>query len=362
MSVTLNGTSGLVFSDGTIQGTAGAMAFRNRIINGDMRIDQRNNGAAVTPTNGQYIVDRWFANVTHTVGLFSVQQNAGAVAPPVGFVNYLGVTSLSSASLTAGESYSVRQTIEGFNIADLGWGSATAAPVTLSFWVRSSLTGTFGGSLRNGAANRSYPYTYIITSANTWEYKTVIIEGDTTGTWLTTNGAGITIMFNLGSSSTFSGTADAWVSANLIAPTGATSVVGTNGATWQVTGVQLEKAGAATSFEHRPIGTELAMCQRYFELLGNGAAGGSSTNPLGNQLCWHFAVEKRAIPSLQHLSNYNCIIPGQANFTATNTTAGFMSTSGVTAGVTTSTAPSATGLAFLYADSGTRRVAVIAEL
>jgi hypothetical protein len=240
--------------------------LKNRIINGAMVIDQRNAGASVTIVgpNYQYALDRWrgFCSVTSK---YSIQQNAGSVTPPTGFTNYLGVTSLSAYSVPSGETYFLSQVIEGYNIADLAWGTANAQTVTLSFWVRSSLTGTFGGSLRNvDTPNRSYPFNYTISSANTWTTISVTIAGDTTGTWNTTNGQGIQVQWNLGSGSTFSGTAGAWAAGNLIAPTGATSVVGTNGATFYITGVQLELGTSATPFERRLYNQELANCQRYY--------------------------------------------------------------------------------------------------
>ena len=244
--------------------------FRNRIINGDMRIDQRNAGASVTITNTAdvtYTLDRWFGFGT-AASKFSVQQNAGSVTPPAGFSNYIGVTSLSAYSVLTGDSFSIGQAIEGLNVADLDWGTANAKTVTLSFWVRSSLTGTFGGTIRNSAVNRSYPFTYTISSANTWEQKSITIAGDTSGTWLTTNGVGIRVGFGLGQGSTFSGTAGAWAGANYNNATGATSVVGTNGATFYLTGVQLEVGSVATPFERRPYGTELALCQRYCRVYG----------------------------------------------------------------------------------------------
>jgi len=246
-------------NDGPIAGT------RNRIINGDMRIDQRNNGAAVTPTvNGTYVIDRWIS-VLHQVSKYSVQRNAGSVTPPVGFTNYLGVTSLSAYSVLSSDLFWIDQRIEGFNAADFSWGTANAKTVTLSFWIRSSLTGTFGGNLSNDkVSQRSYPYSYTISSANTWEYKTITIPGDTTGTWGTDNSSGILVAFNLGAGSTYSGTAGAWTATNIV-PTGATSVVGTNGATFYITGVQLEPGTVATPFERRSYGAELALCQRYFQ-------------------------------------------------------------------------------------------------
>jgi hypothetical protein len=221
-------------------------------------------------------VDRWFS-ISGATSKFSIGQNAGAVTPPAGFTNYLGLTSLSAYSLLSGNSFAVRQLIEGFNASDLGWGSASASSVTLSFWVRSSLTGTFGGSLRNSAQTRSYPFAYTINTANTWEYKTVYIVGDTSGTWLTNNGIGINVQFSIGSASDISGTAGAWSGSNFASATGAVSVVGTNGATWYITGVQLEKGSVATPFEFRSIGQELALCQRYFQRLGNTAYAGIGT-------------------------------------------------------------------------------------
>ena len=239
--------------------------LRNRIINGDMRIDQRNAGASVTNTAATlYTIDRWAANATQA-SKFTIQRNAGAVTPPSGFVNYLGVTSSSAYSVLSGDTFDVRQVIEGLNVSDLAWGTASAATVTLSFWVHSSLTGTFGGALANGAFNRSYPFTYTISVANTWEQKTVTIAGDTSGTWLTTNGIGIHVFWGLGAGSTFSGTAGAWTGSGLTTATGAVSVVGTSGATFYVTGVQLEVGTVATPFERQIFSNQLAQCQRYFE-------------------------------------------------------------------------------------------------
>ena len=264
MTMQINGTSGLVFNDASTQNTAATgFGFKNRIINGAMMIDQRNAGASVTPANGEYTLDRWVAYISQS-SKFSVQQNAGSVTPPAGFTNYLGCTSLSAYSVGASERFVVRQIIEGFNVADLGWGTANAQSVTLSFWVRSSLTGTFGGSLKNSASDRSYPFSYTISAANTWEQKTITIAGDTSGTWLTTNGIGIRVQFSLGAGASDSGTVGAWASANYNSATGATSVVGTNGATFYITGVQLEKGSTATSFDYRPYGTELVLCQRYY--------------------------------------------------------------------------------------------------
>ena len=278
MSLILSGDTGVpvttvtgtlpVANGGTGVTTAIDYGFRNRIINGAMVIDQRNAGASVTITNTSaitYTLDRMFGYGS-IASKFTVQQNAGAVTPPAGFINYLGATSSSAYSVLASDQFTVGQTIEGLNIADLAWGTANAKTVTLSFQVYSSLTGTFGGSLRNSATNRSYPFSYSIPVANTWTTISITIAGDTSGTWLTTNGIGIQILFGLGTGATYSGTAGAWAGANYFSATGATSVVGTNGATFYITGVQLEKGSTATSFDYRPYGTELALCQRYAQM------------------------------------------------------------------------------------------------
>jgi len=251
-------------SGGTL-GAGDASAMKNRIINGAMVIDQRNAGASVTITSdGLYTLDRWQAYSDVGTSKYSVQQNAGSVTPPVGFTNYLGVTSLATTSVGSADYYMLSQKIEGYNVADLGFGTANAKTVTLSFWVRSSLIGTFGGAIQNNAGNRSYPFTYTISVANTWEYKTVTIAGDTSGTWTTTNTAGIILRIGLGVGSTSSGTAGAWAGATYYSATGATSVVGTNGATFYITGVQLEVGSQATGFEYRQYTNELQLCQRYY--------------------------------------------------------------------------------------------------
>ena len=253
-----------------LSGNAIGPGFKNRIINGAMVIDQRNAGASVTvnTANNFYAVDRFFGTGQVTDGVFTVQQSTTA---PVGFTNSLIATvTTADASLGATQQYLVGQSIEGFNVADLGWGSASAKSITLSFWVRSSLTGTFGGSVVNSGFNRSYPFTFTITAANTFEYKTVTIAGDTSGTWVTNNGVGLRLLFSLGAGSTYSGTAGVWAGSYLAGATGQTQVIGTNGATFYITGVQLEVGPSATSFDYRPFGTELILCQRYLPKVGFG--------------------------------------------------------------------------------------------
>ena len=241
--------------------TESNMAGRNKIINGSMVFDQRNAGASGTASG--YTVDR-FAYYGSQASKGTWQQNAGSVTPPTGFKNYLGFTSSSAYSVLSTDLFEIYQLIEGLNCIDLAFGTASASSVTFSFWVRSSLTGTFGGSLANSAGDRAYPFSYTISSANTWEQKSITIAGDTTGTWLTTNGIGIQVRFGLGSGSTYTGTANAWGSTNAIQPTGSVSVVGTSGATFYITGVQLEAGSVTTPFEHRQYGQELALCQRYY--------------------------------------------------------------------------------------------------
>jgi len=266
MSIAISGST-ITFADLTTQTTAAGSGagFKNRIINGDMRIDQRNAGASITQTTANdFVVDRW--NVTGSVASkFTAQRNAGSVTPPSGYTNYLGITSLSSFSVSAGDYFRIMQPIEGFNVSDFSFGTASALPITLSFWVRASITGTYGGAISNASQARGYAFTYSVSSSNTWEQKTITIPGDTSGTWLTDNGVGIYLIIGLGAGSTFSAASGSWITQNYInTATGATSVVGANGATFYITGVQLEAGSTATDFERGPIGTELALCQRYF--------------------------------------------------------------------------------------------------
>ena len=283
---------------------------RNKIINGAMVIDQRNAGAAVTG-NGDFPVDRFVA-FNSTDGAFSAQQDTSA---PAGFINSIKYTATTAdGTLTTTQNTGITHIVEGLNIADLGFGTADAKTVTLSFWTRSSLTGTFGGALKNNAADRSYPFTYSISSADTWEYKTVTVAGDTSGTWLTTTGRGLTIVFALGAGPDRSGTAGAWAGANYNSATGAVSLIGTLNATWYITGVQLEAGDTATPFEHRPFAQELRLSQRYFSksYVYSTAIGATTTKGMvqtdfveNNQgsgyrekYDFQFPVEMRADPSI----------------------------------------------------------------
>ena len=240
------------------------VGMKNIVINGDMSISQRHGTSSVTQNDNIYSVDRFGFYASQSSKL-TVQQNAGSVTPPSGFKNYLGYTSSSAYTVGSSETFISVQVIEGYNVAYLDFGTANAKSITLSFWVRSSLTGTFGGALRNADATRSYPFTYSISLANTWEKKSITFEGDTSGTWNTTNGYGLGLMFGLGVGSTLSSTAGSWQSGAYYSATGATSLVGTNGATFYITGVQLEAGTTASDFEFLPVDVNLRRCQRYYE-------------------------------------------------------------------------------------------------
>jgi len=273
MPLILNGTTGVTFDDSSLQGAAASpFGLKNRIINGDMVIAQR--GTSFSVGDQTYTLDRWVCDRTGGSATASVTQSSIA---PTGFTNSLLFTVGTGAATGATDYSNVRQYIEGFNVADLGWGTANARTVTLSFWVRSSVTGTYGVAFTNSAYNRNYIASYTISSANTWEQKTITIPGDTSGTWLTTNGVGIRVIWDLGVGSTYSGAAGSWGSTFAIfGLTGGVKLTVTSGATWQVTGVQLERNTTATPFEWLPYTTELQLCQRYYQVIG----GANSTFPL----------------------------------------------------------------------------------
>jgi hypothetical protein len=241
-------------------------SFRNRIINGDMRIDQRNSANAVTPSStiaSVFLADRWACRNfgASAASRFSYQLSS---LSPEGFVNSLVATTVSAYTLAVDDAFQLRQPIEGVNIADFGWGTANAKPVTLSFWVRSSLIGTFGGAMWNSVDSRFNVFSYTINAANTWEKKSITIAGETTGAWNTTTSVGVMVSFSLGAHSNLQGSAGVWNTSVRLAPTGQVNLAAVSGATFYLTGVQLEPGTQATPFEFRPNTIELALCQRYY--------------------------------------------------------------------------------------------------
>jgi hypothetical protein len=332
--------------------------FKNRIINGAMMIDQRNAGASVSVANNTitYTVDRWLV-YSNNDGFCSMQQVSDG---PTGFVKSLKFTTTTAdASLSATQRAMIQQRVEGFNAADLAWGTASAAAVTLSFWVKSSLTGSFGAAVQNEAVNRAYPFSYTINSANTWEQKTVTVPGDTTGTWSTDNTCWARIDFGMGVGSTYSGTANAWAASDFNSVTGAVSVIGTLNATWQVTGVQLEKGSTATSFDYRPYGTELALCQRYYTRFVTGSVtsasgflvGAMSSTTNATRCSATLPVPMRANPTFSY-SNLR-IFDGNTAVVVTSLSSNNSSNTNGCADFVASTMTSAVGRAAVIIENGT---------
>jgi len=335
------------------------MSMRNRIINGDMRIDQRNAGASSTPSvNGTYLVDRW--QLGFSAGLaskFTVGQNLNSVTPPVGFTNYFGIQVASTATPSSTDNSYFAQPIEANNMSDLAWGTANAKTVTLSFQVYSSLTGTFSGSLFGYSSGRSYPFTFSIASANTWTSISITVSGDTSGTWAISNSGFLYVLFNLGSGSSNLGTANAWSGTQYFGATGSVQLVSNSAATFYITGVQLEVGSVATPFERRPFGTELALCQRYFcktfstgtapaQNTGyTGALGAIAINAGASTALWahfQFPSEMRAVPTITTFSptaaNANWYSPAGPSST---TSAGSFGNSTRFANIYNTTAPAA---------------------
>jgi len=316
-------TYGQINAENITSSTGGVISpnitsLRNRIINGAGTISQYNGSTATTNTAGSYyFMDRWLVYDGSGGSHFSVGQNKGGVTPPTGFTNYIGINVTSAVSASASNNFSLQQQIEGFNIADLAWGTASAKTVTLSFWVYSSLTGTFGGSLRDNGADYFYPFSFSIPVANTWTQISITITGATGGTWLTNNGRGIGVLFDLGLGSSFQGTGGAWTTNSYYTVTGATPLVGTNGANYYITGVQLEVGAQATSFDYRPYTTELALCSRYAKVYGGyqfAATGyiahNSSTTAY---VVFPTGAPMRATPTLTCPSPTSVSIPGGYN-------------------------------------------------
>lgn len=306
-------------------------AMRNKIINGAMEISQRGTSAVtVNSASRTYALDRFFGYGESADGVFTIQQDTLA---PAGFVNSAKVTvTTADASVGASQLYLFAQSIEGLNTVDLAWGTSSARTITMSFWVRSSLTGTFGGAINNSNTNRSYPFSYNITVANTWEFKTITIPGDITGTWLTTNGVGINIWFDMGSGSSVIGTAGSWSSNSFWGATGSTRLISTLNATWNITGLQFEVGSVATPFERRLYGTELQLAQRYYYRQNtltyfNGNSGNSTVARGGAK----FAVTMRATPTIiVNPGSNNGGADGQAYISNTNSNTNITSVSTIT--------------------------------
>jgi hypothetical protein len=304
-SVASVGTSGQILTSNgasalpTFQTAAASPnVLKNRIINGDMRVDQRNAGASVTASasGSYYAVDRtlFYKDSSAT---FTAQQSSVA---PAGFNKSLLISVTSAASSGAVNGVVLQHNIEGLNVGDLSFGTSDAKTVTISFWVRSSLTGTYCVGLRNSAFNRSYVTQYSISSANTWEYKSVTIAGDTTGTWLSDNNVGIRVGFDLGSGSDSNTTANTWTATAGIKTTSQANFANTSGATFYITGVQLEQNTTATPFERRLYNQELAACQRYLPVWTAGTSAGAGTfgsayNTTNVQVSFTYPTTPRAL-------------------------------------------------------------------
>lgn len=298
---------------GSSVNTITSFGNRNRIINGDMRFDQRNVGNTISPTNSQYAIDRWRADLTQASKFNTTRL---ATSPPAGFTHYLRLFSNSPYTVTSTDYFGVNQLIEATNLLDFQLGTANAKAFSLSFWARSSLTGTFSGAIRTGdSSNYSYPFTYSLPVANTWTQISISIPGPTAGTWATGAVQGMDVWFSLGTGSNLSGTAGAWTAANILGVTGAVSLVGTTSATLDLTGVQLELGPTNTPFERRPYGHELYLCQRYFEksyetetaLATNTALGTWSSCAINSSDFYTygyvpFKVPKRSTPTIQEYS------------------------------------------------------------
>ena len=324
---TLNVASKINFAAGMQIGgqdtTFGGM--RNRIINGDMRINQRGNTTYTIPNaSNLYTLDRWESVDAHANAAFTVGASADFPAGS-GSSNSAIVTITSSGTTGSGDIVIFRQQVEGFNVADFDFGTASAKTISVSFWVKSSVTGTYALAVANSANNRHYIRHYTINSANTWEYKTVTIPGDTTGTWLKSNDVGLRLKFTLAAGTSYQGTVDSWNAADVIGTSSTVNLTSTNGATWQITGVQLEKGSAASAFENRQYGTELALCQRYFYLSNpsnaskTGGAWGSMYTGTTAHLNGPLPVAMRASPTFTFGGTSNTYYISNINATSSGT-------------------------------------------
>jgi hypothetical protein len=301
MTTVVDGTAGITFPDLTVQATAGYTGLRNRLINGDMRIDQRNSGSQITPTNNSYTLDRWVATMTQSA-YFTVQQNALSVTTPFGYSNYIGITSTGNYTLSASDYFTLSQRIEGANLQELAWNTSSARPIIISFWAYASAIGTYGGSIST-SAGRSYPFNYTVNSAYIWQYFSISIPADTVSV-VTTTSTALSVNFGLGCGYNYTGPANAWSPSVLYQPTNTNSLFTQNGVALYLTGVQLETTQSVTAFERRFLAVERMLCERYY-IAGTGVqtpslyAPGAGTMKLGGLT---FPTTMRAVPNVSFSS------------------------------------------------------------
>lgn len=246
--------------------TTSTLGFKNRLLNGAMNLDQRHEGNVQDAVDNTYYLDRWLvisqSNFVPSQNL-QIGRNFNTYAPPSGFNNCLGVKVNHALSIGTNDFFGIAQFIEGYDFQDFCWGTQQAKPITVSFWVRSSVNGVFGGVVSNNGQDKSQAFTYTISNPNTWEFKTITVQGCTSGTWDTTTNAGVRLYFGLGVGSRFTAAAGSWTNSSLFSATGTTSLVTTLNADWSITGVQLEKGVTATPFEYKQ--NELTLCQKFYE-------------------------------------------------------------------------------------------------
>jgi hypothetical protein len=354
--------------DSNVQGDLGVM-FKNRIINGNMVINQRGGTISASNSGWTYGLDRWAAYQNIASSKFTIQQSSTA---PTGFTNSLLATSSSAYSVGSGDFFGIRQPIEGFNTADLAWGTANAKTVILSFWVRCSVTGTFAGFIQDAnAGTAQYPFTYTVNAANTFEYKTVTIVGPTIGSWQTNSNGGPAVVFNMGAGSSFFGTANVWTASAIYGVSGQTNLVATNGATWFLTGVQFEVGTQATTFTTAggSYGAELALCQRYCNVYGENIYSVFGTmawafSGTGFSSITEFPVEMRAVPTVSYTGNTRAVSGSSSDavtsvtFNTSNSSKKIALVEGTTANVLTVNR----GYAWSANNDATARVTFSAEL
>jgi hypothetical protein len=288
----IDGTLGSVSNISTASLNGGPLAgFRNRIINGNFDIAQRGTSFAAI-ANAAYSLDRWTWGQAGAM-VCTVTQSTDVPNNTFQSSYKVDVTTVDS-SIAAGDYAFISQKIEGYNVRDL-----IGTTFTVSFWVKSPKTGVHCVSFSNSGQNRSYIKEYTIAVVNTWEYKTVTVTGGliTAGTWNWTNGEGLEVGFSLATGSTYQTTSDAWQTGDFLGTANQVNVMDNTANDFFLTGVQLEPGPVATPFERRPIGTELALCQRYFQVLTALRLAGNTT--IGNELAWPitYNTAMRAYPT-----------------------------------------------------------------